>query len=234
MTSSPRRLCEWCEKELPPGSRRDRTTCSKACRQAKSRFRVRRAHLVATDGPLRFAYADPPYPQMSRKYYRDHPDFAGEVDHVALVERLVRDYPDGWALSTSAASTRMVWELCPEGTRLAVWINGPRHVKSYTALHAYESVLVFGGRPRRVPVVEDLSDVCETDDDDYVLLYGGRQHSHPGAVTGMKPAPFCEWLFQLLGATRGDQLDDLFPGSGAVSRAWKLYTSPVDAGDGDT
>lgn len=164
---------------------------------------------------MRFAYADPPYPEMSRKYYRDHPDFAGEVDHRELVDRLVRDYPDGWALSTSAAATRMVWELCPEGTRLAVWVNGPRKVKSYTALHAYESVLIYGGRQRERPVVEDLCDV---------LIYGGRQRSHPGALPGMKPAQFCEWVFQLLGATADDDLDDLFPGSGAVARAWRLYT----------
>jgi hypothetical protein len=172
---------------------------------------------------MRFAYADPPYPKLARRYYGDHRDFDGEVDHAKLVERLIADYPDGWALSTSAAATRDVWALCPDGTRLHVWVNGPRKVKSYQALHAYESLFVFGGRPRREPVVEDLSDV---------LQWGGRQHSHPGALPGMKPARFCEWVFQLLGATHGDTLDDLFPGSGAVSRAWELYTSPAGDGDG--
>lgn len=171
---------------------------------------------------MRFAYADPPYPTLSRRYYGDHRDFDGEVDHAKLVERLVAEYPDGWALSTSAAATRDVWALCPKATRLHVWVNGPRKVKSFQALHAYESLFVFGGRPRREAVVEDLSDV---------LQWGGRQHSHPGALPGMKPAPFCEWVFQLLGATHGDQLDDLFPGSGAVSRAWSLYTSPAGGDD---
>jgi hypothetical protein len=217
------RVCEWCKRpRIPPDARKDRITCSKACRQAKARFRVRRANLVATDRPMRFAYADPPYPEMSRKYYRDHPDFAGEVDHRELVDRLVAEYPDGWALSTSAAATRLVWELCPEGTRLAVWVNGPRKVKSYTALHAYESVLIYGGRPREAPVVADLCDA---------LIYGGRQRSHPGALPGMKPAQFCEWVFQLLGATAGDQLDDLFPGSGAVARAWSLYAGAAVESD---
>lgn len=46
----------------------------------------------------RFAYADPPYPGQSAKHYGDHPDFAGEVDHDELIERLL-GY-DGWALST--------------------------------------------------------------------------------------------------------------------------------------
>lgn len=32
---------------------------------------------------MRIAYADPPYPGQS-KLYRNHPDYAGEVDHAAL------------------------------------------------------------------------------------------------------------------------------------------------------
>jgi hypothetical protein len=43
-------------------------------------------------------------------------------------------------------------------------------------------------------------------------------------VIGAKPAAVCRWIFTLLGAAPGDTLDDLFPGSGAVSRAWAAYT----------
>ena len=39
-----------------------------------------------------------------------------------------------------------------------------------------------------------------------------------------KPAAVCRWIFTLLGAAPGDSLDDLFPSSGAVSRAWDAYT----------
>ncbi|MGK5559207.1 hypothetical protein ACSNOI_47180, partial [Actinomadura kijaniata] len=46
----------------------------------------------------------------------------------------------------------------------------------------------------------------------------------PGRVIGAKPAAFCRWVFDLLGATPGDTLDDLFPGSGAVTRAWAAFT----------
>ena len=42
----------------------------------------------------------------------------------------------------------------------------------------------------------------------------------PGRVVGAKPAVFTAWLFGLLGA---DEFDELFPGSGAVTRAWQLY-----------
>jgi len=171
---------------------------------------------------MRFAYADPPYPGLSKRYYGDHRDFKGEVDHVELLARLTTGPYDGWALSTSAEALRDVWALCPPETRLCIWFNGPRMTKSYAALHAYEALLVWGGRPRAVPVVEDLCDV---------LQWGGRQHSHPGSLVGMKPAAFCNWLFELLGASRGDRLDDLFPGSGAVERAWDLYTSSPPGSD---
>ena len=46
----------------------------------------------------------------------------------------------------------------------------------------------------------------------------------PGRVIGAKPAAVCRWIFTLLGAAPGDSLDDLFPGSGAVGRAWSAYT----------
>jgi hypothetical protein len=44
-------------------------------------------------------------------------------------------------------------------------------------------------------------------------------------VHGAKPAAFCWWLFDLLGALPGDDLVDLFPGSGGVARAWGLYNT---------
>ena len=52
----------------------------------------------------------------------------------------------------------------------------------------------------------------------------GRLATLPGRVIGAKPAAVCRWIFTLLGAAAGDTLDDLFPGSGAVGRAWAAYT----------
>ena len=37
-------------------------------------------------------------------------------------------------------------------------------------------------------------------------------------------AAVCRWIFTLLGAAPGDTLDDLFPGSGAVGRAFAAFT----------
>lgn len=42
-------------------------------------------------------------------------------------------------------------------------------------------------------------------------------------VHGAKPMEFCFWLFEMLGLTPGDDLADLYPGSGAVSMAWDAW-----------
>lgn len=208
------RACAWCEQPVPPGKRSDSECCSVRCRQARQRFRIAVGGATPASGPLRFAYADPPYPGFARKLYGKP-----EVDHAQLVLRLVREYPDGWALSTHARSLRYVLSLIPPALepRTCIWVRGARHNKSAkTASNAWEPLIVVGGRARDATAgrLED------------VLLWGavGRQRSHPAALVGMKSAAFCEWLFRQLGATVGDSLDDLFPGSGAVTRAWHLFT----------
>lgn len=163
---------------------------------------------------MRFAYADPPYPGKAGYYPEKQ-----EVDHAELVARLRADYPDGWALSTSSEALSAVWALCPEA-RLCVWVKAPRATRSRRALATWEALLIVGGRPLDTTVVQDLRDA---------LIYQGRHRAFPGALVGMKPPAFCEWLFQLLGATAGDTLDDVFPGSGAVTEAWRRFTGESDA-----
>lgn len=157
---------------------------------------------------MRFAYADPPYPGMSRKYYDDY-----EVSPAKIVSLLEEGHLDGWALSTSSRALQDVLSLCPEGVRVGVWVRNYRRIPATAPLRAWEPVIFRGGRPLE-PVARDLCDV---------LTWQGRQHSHPGALVGMKPAAFCEWIFRMLGTCRGDVLDDIYPGSGAVGRAWRLY-----------
>ena len=141
------RTCAWCEGPIPSRARRDAVCCSVRCRQARHRFTVgagRAALPVAGGHALRLAYADPPYPGKSR-LYRDHPDYAGEVDHVALIRRLQLEY-DGWALSTSAAALPAVLALCPPGVRVAAWHRGERPTPSRWPLNAWEPVIYSGGR----------------------------------------------------------------------------------------
>jgi hypothetical protein len=42
-------------------------------------------------------------------------------------------------------------------------------------------------------------------------------------MPGAKPDTFSYWLFELLNIQQGDTLDDLFPGSLAVSRAFEQW-----------
>ena len=207
--------CAWCRGPIPDTARSDSIYCRKACRQAAHRFRKGyRSPPPAVDGELRLAYADPPYPGKAH-IYREHPDYAGEVDHAALVARLVDEFPDGWALSTSAAALRDVWALCPTGTRLAIWVRGSRNARSHWPANAYEAVLYTGGRQ----VAPDTGATRRQD----VLDYAARARlTEADRVTGAKPAEFCWWLFDLLGARLGDELVDLFPGSGGVARAWAI------------
>lgn len=161
---------------------------------------------------MRFAYADPPYPGKSKRYYGNHPDYAGEVDHVELINRLCRDYPDGWALSTSAAAVREVLIMCPSDVRLGIWHSTSSMFPGARAdrwWNVWEPVIVRGGRrlQSEAPAVADL-------------LTCGRPSE---GFTGAKPGLFSRWVFQMLGAQLGDDLDDMFPGSGAVARAWEAY-----------
>ena len=42
-------------------------------------------------------------------------------------------------------------------------------------------------------------------------------------VTGAKPEAVCHWAFEMAAARPDDTLDDLFPGTGAVTRAWHSW-----------
>jgi hypothetical protein len=51
-------------------------------------------------------------------------------------------------------------------------------------------------------------------------------------VIGEKPEAFAHWVFALAGLTGDDEMDDLFPGSGAIGFAWATYRPGVTVGDG--
>jgi len=220
-------------------------TCSKRCRQARHRFTRAAAGPAGTPGvagghPRRLAYADPPYPGMAARYYRDHPDYGGEVDHAALIRRLCRY--DGWAVSTSAAALPAVLALCPppvlEVVRVAAWHRGERPTRAWHPLSAWEPVLYVPARPldpTRHPAGDPSRGTGGTRRVDSLVHGIAPMTTLPGRVIGTKPAVFCRWLFDLLAALPGDDLDDLFPGSGAVTRAWQTYNHhPSPPAEGDT
>lgn len=187
------RLCEWC-REKPVDGRR--VFCSRLCRQAA--FRLRSAGWDgAGAGPglpagATFGYADPPYPKLSAKYYAREKSFDGEVDHKRLIASLRGGGYAGWALSTSPKALRFLLPMCPPGARVCAWVKPIGVPKATRGIHnVWEAVIVVGGRQKN-PGVRD-----------WLSTPPARQG---GSLLGMVP---------------GDKLDDLFPGSGAVSRAWR-------------
>lgn len=209
--------CTWCKSplDLRP-RRRDARFCSQRCRQASHRFGRdrRRGRHVAGGHALRIAYADPPYPGLAARYYADRQDYAGEVDHAALLSRLEEHFPDGWALSTSADALPDMLALCPPGVRVAAWFRGERPTPHVRPLNAWEPVIYKGGR-------EYLSDAGEGRRLDALVHVARPRTADPFRLVGSKPAAFCYWLFDLLGMLPGDELVDLFPGSGRVAEAWQ-------------
>lgn len=163
----------------------------------------------------RYAYADPPYPGMSG-YYRDHPDFGGEVDHRELIDRLSAEFPDGWALSTASTTLRYVLGLCPDDVRVAAWVKPFASFKpGVNPGYCWEPVIFRGGRRR--------TDKTELTVRDYlaegITLRRG--------LTGAKPEAFCRWVLDLLGYQPGDELVDLFPGTGVMRRILNHERLPI-------
>ena len=175
------------------------------------------ARRLADTGPVRFAYADPPYLGMGRMYRDQHPEAMAWDDpetHRRLIERLVDEYPDGWAMSGKSTSLRVLLPMTPEDVRVLAWCKpfatygrGDRSLA-----YCWEPVIFRGGRKRTKD--QDIQR------DYFVGSNPPRLDKPDNFVPGMKPRAFCRWLFAALNALPGDTLDDLFPGSGAVSAAW--------------
>lgn len=165
---------------------------------------------------MRVAYADPPYPGRARRCYRDQPDFAGEVDHAELIAELEAGGYDGWALSTAADALRELLPLCPPEVWVLPWVKPLEPSVRTRGLHnCWEALLVVGGRQER-PGRRDWFSAAPA--------RGG------GQLPGRKPLAFCVALFEALGMRPGDELVDMFPGTGIVSRAWAELSAGAAAG----
>lgn len=159
-----------------------------------------------------WAYADPPYPGLARRYYG-----TAEVDHAALVSRLQRF--DAWALSTAADSLPWLLELCREAgigdVLVGAWFRGERPGAATLPRSAWEPVIYCGARPL------DPSPRARRD---ALTLIARPRLTDPAREIGQKPAGFWWWLFELMGARAGDTFEDLFPASGGGARAWEAWT----------
>jgi len=164
---------------------------------------------------MRFAYADPPYLGQAR-HYRGHPQSAVWDDpetHRRLIDRLSVAYPDGWALSASSPSLRVLLPMCPADVRVGAWVK-PFHIykKGVRPAYAWEPLIYRGGRNTNPPVPEKGGKAITPKD------FVSANITLRKGLTGAKPEAFCRWLLDLLGWQVGDTVDDMFPGTGVLGR----------------
>lgn len=172
---------------------------------------------------MRVAYADPPYPGCAH-LYKDHPDYAGEVDHYELAEKLLAY--DGWLLHTSStALADVLWYIdgahleheVEPSHRIMAWVKPfAAFKKNVSVAYAWEPVIV---KACRKPVVTPAMVMRDWISEPIALQRG---------LTGAKPEAVCRWAFHVLGMEPDDELVDLFPGTGAVTDAWERWRNDLN------
>ncbi len=153
---------------------------------------------------MKFAYADPPYLYAAQRTYGVKAAAYDELEtHIALIQHLHRAFPDGWALSMNPSNLTDLARHFPPGARVCSWIKTnptPLHTE---IRYTWEPLILWRGHRR--PQVDVLNDslICST--------YNGHK------LRGSKPKAFNRWVLALLGYEPGDDVTDLFPGTGGLS-----------------
>lgn len=166
---------------------------------------------------MRFAYADPPYLGQGQRHYKQHHAEAGIWDtvagHIALIERLKQNYPDGWALSCSSPSLREILPHCPTDVRIAAWVKSFGAFKrGVRPAYMWEPVIFRGGRNKNHP--PPVKGGVQTTPKDFLV----EPITLKKGLTGAKPERFCLWILDILNTQPGDTVVDLFPGTGVMTR----------------
>lgn len=152
------------------------------------------------------AIADPPYIGCAGFYAENT-----EVDHQELIDRLMDEYPDGWALCLHSPSLKQILNMCPDDVRVMAWVKPFCSFKpNVRVAYAWEPVIVRGGRKR-------------TRQQDTVRDWVAVNMTIQRGMVGAKPDGFSFWLFEVLGLKPGDTMHDIFPGTGAITRAWERW-----------
>ena len=162
----------------------------------------------------RIAYADPPYPGCAHLYPERE-----EVDHAALLAQLESGF-DGWVLHTNEPGLRVVVPLMPKGARVMAWVKPFCAFKrNVPVAYAWEPVIV---KACRKPVVSGREVPMRDWKAESITMKKG--------LTGAKPPAVCRWLFEMVGAKPGDDLVDLYPGTGIVTATWQEWCLEADDG----
>lgn len=124
------------------------------------------------------------------------------------------DTYDGWSISTSADGLA-AYGVLPVGTRIGVWVKPNACPGSHRMRSLWEPVIIYpaAGRRSNRGGVGAVPDVWTGN--------APRKGFH-----GAKPEGYTHWVLDCL-TFRPDEdvVDDLFPGSGAVSEAVRTYVT---------
>lgn len=183
---------------------------------------------------MRFAYADPPYLGCCKLYDHDHGDDGRCWDepgtHQLLIERLCSEFPDGWALSATSGSLRTILPMCPDDVRVGAWCKSFCAFKKGTRpAYAWEPMLFWRGRNpgaghKHAPPAKGGR---QTTPKDFIV----EPITMRRGFTGAKPAPVIRWVLDLLNAQPGDEVVDIYAGSGAAAEAIDGYFGGLPTDD---
>lgn len=84
--------------------------------------------------------------------------------------------------------------------------------------YAWEPVIWRGGR-KKTESTDFIPDYVSVP----IIMKNNDMRADGAATKGSKPEMYCFWVFAMLGLEEGDTLVDLFPGSGAVTRAFERW-----------
>jgi hypothetical protein len=177
---------------------------------------------------MRFAYADPVYLGCSR-LYPEHPEsyvWDDSERHRELIDSLVSMFPDGWAMSLSMPSLRTLLPMCPEDARVAAWVKTfCAFKKGVRPCYAWEPVIFWRGRNPNAGYSHKppAKGGAQTTPKDFLAA----PITLKKGLTGAKPEAFCEWVLDLLNVQAGDEVVDLFPGTGVMGRVADARTNQM-------
>lgn len=169
---------------------------------------------------MRFAYADPPYLGMCGKVYGHEHHGGGCWDdldtHRSLIARLL-SY-DGWALSMGSPHLQAMLPELPQGVRVMAWCKP-------TAGWLAGVYPAFGWEP----VILSPADRSPPTRDRTIMdfIYDRTPFGWGNGFIGAKPPAFTAWILSALNVQDGDTFDDLFYGSGSVTRAVEAWRSQL-------
>ena len=147
---------------------------------------------------------------LAAEYHPDAHEWDDPVKHIALMVTMDDEY-DGWAMAASGKTLAPLLGFADKlGARLAIWHVTNAIPDGNRVSTRWEAVILRQPDARRAyGTGHAIGDVLSA------------PHPMSGFV-GAKPAVWTRWVLDMLGYQPGDEVDDLFPGSGAVARAMEV------------